>query len=139
MKHLWLTFAIALVTANVWAAAPERAWQTGTWVDVRIVRPRISFGIGRDPRAGAPAPAVAEVRTYVIETKDVRLELKENTFADASHIDVNIGGPVTFALEKNSIYIRVDGGPERKLSVTKNIKKTTPRAAGSPVYTVILA
>ena len=42
--------------------------------------------MGRDPRAGAPAPSVAEVRTYVIETEDVRLKSKENTFADASQM-----------------------------------------------------
>jgi hypothetical protein len=123
MNHLRMTFAIVLVASQVWAAAPERAWQTGTWVDFRVVRPKFVFGMGRDPRATAPPPPVAEVRTYVIETGDRRLELKENTYADANRIDVTIGGPVTFALEKNTVYIRVDGGPERKLSVTKTIKK----------------
>ena len=47
-----------------------------------------------------------EVRTYVIETDTLRLELKENTTTDARRIAVMIGAPVTFALEKNTVYIR---------------------------------
>jgi len=121
--------AVALVAASVGAGAAERAWQTGIWVDSQVVRPRIVFGIGRDPRSGAPPPPVIEVRTYVIETDDVRLELKENTTADASHLDVDIGGPVTFALDKKTVYIRVDDAKERTLIVTKNIRKAKPTKA----------
>lgn len=124
-----MMFGVVLVAANVWAGAAERAWQTGTWVDSHVVRPKIVFGIGRDPRSGAPPPPVIEVRTYVIETDDVRLELKENTTVDASRIYVDIGGPVTFALDKKTVYIRVDDDTERKLIVTKNIRKAKPTKA----------
>ena len=126
MKRLLLIFAVALVTGHVWVAGPERAWQTGTWRDVQIVRPKVVFGPAPRPGIGGPAPALAEVRTYVIETDDLRLELKENTRADAHRIDATVGEAVTFALEKNTVYIKVADGAEHKLSVTKKITKTKP-------------
>ena len=126
MKHLAVTIAVGLVAANAWAAGPERAWQTGTWRGVQIVRPKVVFGIPRDPRVGSPAPALAEVRTYVIETEDLRLELKETTTADARRIDATVGEAVTFALEKNTVYIKEADGTEHKLGVTKKIAKTKP-------------
>jgi len=126
MKRLLLIFAVALVTDNVWAAGPERAWQTGTWRDVQIVRPKLVFGPAPRSGIGSPAPALAEVRTYVIETDDLRLELKENTKADAPRIDATVGEAVTFALEKNTVYIKEADGAEHKLSVTKKITKTKP-------------
>ena len=126
MKQLALTIAVGLVTANAWAAGPARTWQTGTWRDVQIVRPRVVFGPARRPGIGSPAPAIAEIRTYVIETDDLRLELKENTTADARRIDATVGEPVTFALEKNTVYIKEAGGAEHKLSVAKKITKPKP-------------
>ncbi len=126
MKHLALTFAVGLVTANVWAAGVERAWQTGTWRDVQVVRPRVVFGVARAPRVGSPTPSIVEVRTYVIETDALRLELKVNTTADARRIDATVGAPVTFALEKNTVYIKEADGTEHRLSVTKKITKTKP-------------
>jgi len=132
VKHLTLVIALALLTPNVLAAGPERAWQTGTWSGFDVVRPKIVFGTNRAPQVGSSAPAITEVRTYVIETETLRLELKENTTADANRLDVMIGGPVTFALEKNTVYIKVDGGHEHRLSVTKNISKNKPRVTGEP-------
>jgi hypothetical protein len=124
MKHLALTLAVGLLTANAWVAGPERAWQTGTWRDVQIVRPRVVFGVSRAPRIGSAAPAIVEVRTYVIETDGLRLELKENTTADARRIDATVGETVTFALEKNTVYIKQGEAGEHRLSVTKKITKT---------------
>ena len=126
MKHLALAFAIGMMTANATAAGPERAWQTGTWRGVQIVRPKVVFGVTRAPRVGSPAPAIAEVRTYIIETDDLRLELKENTTADAKRVDATVGEPVTFAIEKNTVYIKEAGGADHKLSVSKKITKTRP-------------
>lgn len=123
MKYLALISAFGLVTASTWATGPVRAWQTGTWRDVQIVRPKVVFGLAR-PGVGSPAPAIAEVRTYVIETDDLRLELKENTTADAHRIDATIGEPVTFALEKNTVYIKDGDGTEHKLGVTRKTTKT---------------
>jgi hypothetical protein len=124
MKHLALAFAIAMMTMNVTAAGAERAWQAGTWRGVQIVRPKVVFGVTGVPRPGSPAPAIAEVRTYVIETDDLRLELKETTTADARRIDATVGEPVTFALEKNTVYIKEAEGAEHKLGVSKKITKT---------------
>ena len=124
MKHLAVTIAVGLITVNVWAAGAERAWQAGTWRGVQIVRPKIVFGVSHDPRAGSPA--LTEVRTYVIETDNLRLELKENTTADAPRIDATVGEAVTFALEKNTVYIKEADGAEHKLAVTKKITKTKP-------------
>jgi len=126
MRHLVLTVALGLVTANASAASPARVWRTGTWRSAQVVRPKVVLGITRAPRIGSPAPAIAEVRTYVIETDDLRLELKENTTADARRIDATVGAAVTFALEKKTVYIKEADGVEHKLSVTKKITKTTP-------------
>ena len=126
MKHLALAFAIGMMTVNATAAGPERAWQTGTWRGVQIVRPKVVFGVTRAPRVGSPAPAIAEVRTYIIETGDLRLELKENTTADAKRVDATVGEPVTFAIEKNTVYIKEAGGAEHTLSISKKITKTRP-------------
>jgi hypothetical protein len=126
MKHLALALAIGMMTVNATAAGPERAWHTGTWRGVQIVRPKVVFGVTRAPRVGSPAPAIAEVRTYIIETDDLRLELKENTTADAKRVDATVGEPVTFAIEKNTVYIKEAEGAEHKLSVTKKITKTRP-------------
>src|SRR5437764_8762782 len=124
MKHLALTFAIGLVTVSTWAAGPVRAWQTGTWRDVRMVRPRVVFVPAPRPGIGSPVPGITEIRTYVIETDDLRIELKETTTADAPRIDATIDEAVTFALEKNTVYIKEADGAEHKLSVTRKITKT---------------
>jgi hypothetical protein len=123
--HLALTCAIGLVTATTWATGPVRAWQTGTWRDVQIVRPKVVFAPAQRPGVVSQASALAEVRTYVIETDDLRLELKENTTADAPRIDATVGEIVTFAVEKNIVYIK-EGDGEHKLSVTKKITKAKP-------------
>ena len=98
----------------------------GIWRGVQIVRPKVVFGVTPAPRAGSPAPAIAEVRTYIIETDDLRLELKESTTTDARRIDATVGAPVTFALEKNTVYIKEAEGAEHKLSVSKKITKARP-------------
>jgi hypothetical protein len=122
---LTLTMLSSGTSAAVWAA--ERAWQTGTWRDMQVERPKIVYGVGsRDPNGVRLPPRVREIRTYVIETADLRLELKETTTADAPRIDAMVGEPVTFALDKNTLYIKEGGGKERKLSVTKKIVRPKP-------------
>lgn len=102
-----------------------RAWQTGTWREVQIVRPKVVFAPAQRPGVVSPAPVLAEVRTYVIETDDLRVELKETTTADAPRIDATVGETVIFALEKNIVYLK-EGDGEHRLSVTKKITKTKP-------------
>ena len=66
------------------------------------------------------------VGTYVIETPDFRLELKDTvplgSFGsfDAS---VTVGASVTFAVDKNLAYIRNADGTEHRLRITRKISK----------------
>ena len=101
--------------------AAERTWQTGTWRDSKVERPRVLFSVqSRDPNSNLPRTAPArEIRTYVIETSALRLELRQDATVDTPRIDVLIGQPVTFALEKKTVYVKDEEGREHKLSVRK--------------------
>ena len=122
------TIAALVLLLLIPSAAPraeERAWQTGKWVDVRIIRPRVVFGvISRDPAAVGPRSMdPVEDHLYVVETDALRLEFKQKATPDR-RIDATIGEPVTFALEKNTIYVKDRNGKEHVLSVTKKTAKT---------------
>ena len=67
--------------------------------------------------------AQADVKTYVIETDELRLELEDVVQVNTRSIDAVIGLPVTFALEKNAVYVRDSTGVEHKLRVTKKTSK----------------
>ena len=79
------TIAAMVIGFGVLAvAAPSRAgdrhWQTGTWKDVGVARQMLDFGPGSSGVGGGRGPtlgmqAMADVRTYVIETDELRLEL----------------------------------------------------------------
>ena len=105
----------------------ERQWQTGVWRDVQVKRPKIVFGMSPNmPNNGAPRTtpgAAQEIRTYVIETDTQRLELKETTVADAPRIDALVGEPVTFAIEKKTIYIKDADGREHRFALTRQTKR----------------
>jgi hypothetical protein len=116
-----LAFTAALVAA-------DRHWQTGKWIDVNVKRRIVDFGPGSSPFGGGqrPAPAMramADVRTYVIETDELRLELEDLVQVNTRSIDAVVGLPVTFALEKNAVYVRDADGIEHKLRVTKKVAK----------------
>lgn len=110
------------------SGAAQRAWQTGTWQDVKVERPRVMLGVqSRDPNSNVPRTApVREIRTYVIETGSLRLELRQEVAADVPRIDAMIGDHVTFALDKKTVYIKDEDGKEHKLTVRK---QTTLSAA----------
>ena len=115
---------VLLLTAPAVFQAADRAWQTGRWIDVQIVRPKVVFGIiSRDPAGGQRSAAAVEDRLYVIETDALRLEFKQKATVDP-RLDAMIGEPVTFAIEKNTIYIKDAKGKEHRLSVTKKTDKT---------------
>jgi hypothetical protein len=115
---------VLLLTAPAVSQAADRAWQTGRWYDVQIVRPKVVFGIiTRDPAAGGQRSAAVEDRLYVIETDALRVEFKQKATADDPRIDAIIGEPVSFAVEKNAIYIKDAKGKERRLTVTKKTVK----------------
>jgi len=112
-------------------AAAERQWQTGTWTDAGTnMTPWVRDAVrATGPLGGIDGRVLmTEVGRYVIETADLRLELedplpigKRGSFA----LSVTMGNAVTFALSKNTAYIRRDDGTEYRLRVVK--KRTKPR------------
>jgi hypothetical protein len=131
-----LLCAIALTFAG---ASAERHWQTGTWTDVATRRQMVDFGPGSSgfgpPNAAPSLRALADVRTFVIETDELRLELQDLVPLGRRSIDVVIGTSVTFAIEKNSVYVRDRDGAEHRLRLTK---KTARRAApAAAVYSAL--
>jgi len=119
---LWLAVAVC--------SAAERHWQTGTWTDASVKRQVVDFGPGASgfgpPNAAPAMRAMADVRTYVIETEQLRLELKDVVQVGRQSVEATIGGAVTFAVEKNTVYIRDANGIEHRLQITKNIAKRKP-------------
>ena len=90
-------FALSIVVA-----AAEREWQKGTWEDYTVERPRVLFSAQpRDPNNNIPAPP-RETRTFVIETDTHRLELRQDATSDTPRIDVFLGQPVLFAIDKKT-------------------------------------
>jgi hypothetical protein len=129
MRTLTAVLLVALAAPTSVAAAAERHWQSGTWRDADVTRRMIDFGPGSTSfdggRRGTPAMrAMADVHTYVLEGDGVRLELEEVVPVGRRSIDATIGESVSFALEKNSVYVKDADGKEHKLRVTK--KTATP-------------
>lgn len=131
--------ALAVVIVSLIAAAPaghaaDRKWQTGKWVDVGTKRQMMDFGPGSssfDPRGRGPSMrAMADVRTYVIETDDLRIELQDVVSVNKRSVEAVVGQPVTFALEKNTVYIKDTDGAEHKLRVMKKGRKENQSVAG---------
>ena len=120
MKHAILA-AIVCVLVGATAAAADREWQTGTWRDTKVERPRVLFSVqSRDPNSNVPQMAAArEIRTFVIDSKTHSLELRQDATVDTPRIDVLLGQPVTFAIEKKTVYVRDSDGKEHKLSLRK--------------------
>ena len=124
---------LALAAITLWLASPvtvraaEKHWQTGACTKTDVSRQIVDFGPGSSP-FGAPnqspkMQAMADVRVYVIETSTLRLELKDVVPVGRRSLDLAEGDPVTFALEKNTVYIRDSSGVEHKLRVTKKTAK----------------
>jgi hypothetical protein len=123
---MWKSLAIIAVLILVFAVpghGADRKWQTGKWVDVGTKRQMMDFGPGStsfDPRGRGPSMrAMADVRTYVIETDEQRIELQDVVSVNKRSVDAVIGQPVTFALEKNTLYVKDADGAEHKLRVMK--------------------
>jgi hypothetical protein len=127
-----MRFSILLSLALIaTAGAADRHWQGGKWTSVTSKRQMVDFGPGSSPfgnssgRPSTPAmKALVDVRLYVIETDDLRLELEDTVKVDQRSIDAVAGLPVTFALEKNTVYVKDAGGVEHKLKVTKKVNKS---------------
>ncbi|HUP38514.1 MAG TPA: hypothetical protein VM115_00230 [Vicinamibacterales bacterium] len=113
--------AIVCVMVGATAAAADREWQTGTWRDTKVERPKVLFSVqSRDPNSNVPQMAAArEIRTFIIDSKTHSLELRQDATVDTPRIDVLLGQPVTFAIEKKTVYVRDTDGKEHKLSLRK--------------------
>ena len=120
MKHV-IVAAIVCVMVGATALAADREWQTGTWRDTKTERPRVLFSVqSRDPNSNLPQTAAArEIRTYIIDSKTHSLELRQDATVDTPRIDVLLGQPVTFAIEKKTVYVKDSDGKEHKLSLRK--------------------
>jgi len=122
---------LLLLAAAASGTAAERHWQTGTWADVSVKRQMMDFGPGSTPFDGGrrppPMKAMADVRIYVIDAESLRLELKDVVQVGHRSIDAVVGQQVTFAVEKNTVWIRDAAGVEHKLRVSKKTAKPAAR------------
>lgn len=112
---------LVCVCLSVAAIAAEREWQTGTWRETKVERPKVLFSVqSRDPNSNLPRTAAArEIRTFVIDTSTHRIELRQEATVDTPRIDVLIGQPVQIAIEKKTVYVKDSEGKEHKLSLRK--------------------
>jgi hypothetical protein len=122
-----LTAVGVVLLAGAMVGAVDRRWQRGTWSEVKITRPRIVIGVQPKLGPGQTPPTMKEIRTYAIDTQDLRLELKEPTPPPQRSVEAMVGQPVTFALEKNTLYVRDDDGTEHRLQVTKKQERGSTR------------
>lgn len=121
-----LGWAILLLAGAIAGTAADRRWQRGTWLEVKITRPRIVIGV-RPRLLPGQTPTMTEIKTYVIATDDLRLELKEPAPPPSRSVEAMVGQAVTFALEKNTLYVRDDNGTEHRLQVTKKQERKRER------------
>jgi hypothetical protein len=125
-RRLATLFALLIVVPAGGSLSAERHWQTGTWRASDVMRKTIDFGPGGSSfdggGRGQSMKAMADVHTYTIETKGLLINLEDVVPIGKKSIDVTIGEPVTFALEKNTVYVKDAEGKEHKLKVTKKIE-----------------
>jgi hypothetical protein len=130
MRRCLVAIAVLAHVLTTLCTAAERHWQTGTWTDVSVKRQMIDFGPGSTPfdrgRPTSSMRAMADVHVYVLETAALRLELQDVVAVNKRALEAVVGLPVTFALEKSTIYIRDADGLEHKLRVTKKTTKKSP-------------
>src|SRR5262245_58192010 len=96
-----LLVLVTLGIATVCAAA-ERRWQTGVWADVTTKRRMVDFGPGASgfgrPGSSPTMKAMADVRRFVIETAELRLEGEDTVPVGRRSFEAVPGDKVTFAL-----------------------------------------
>jgi hypothetical protein len=130
---MWLVVLMAMAALSL---AADRRWQTGTWGDVTTQRKLIDFGPGSSgfgPPGSSPAMrAMADVRRFVIETDDLRLEIEDTVPINRRSIDVTPGTMVTFAVEKKSVYVRDPDGTQHKLRLIKRFDRARAEASAAP-------
>jgi hypothetical protein len=141
--HRTITSLVVLMAMAAPGLLADRHWQTGSWGDVTTRRKLIDFGPGSSgfgpPGASPTMRAMADVRRFVIETDEMRLEMEDTVPIGRRSIDVTVGGMVTFALEKNAVYVRDPDGTEHKLRLVKKIDRVRTQASAPPkkVYSAL--
>jgi hypothetical protein len=117
---------LGLLMLAVTVGAADKNWQEGIWGEIGTKRQIVDFGPGASPfgRPGSSPSmrALADVHTYVIETDDLHLELRDVVAVGRQSVEVTPGAPVTFAVQKNTVYVRDADGTEHKLRVIKKVK-----------------
>jgi hypothetical protein len=130
MRRRTASVAALLGVFVVAMSAAGRHWQIGTWTDRATTRRMVDFGPGSSgfasPGVAPTLRALADIETYVIETDDLRLELQEMVPIGRDSLGVTPGEPVTFALDKNTVYVRDANRVEHKLRLTKKTIKRKP-------------
>jgi hypothetical protein len=122
-RRLAVLCSVGVFVSNLSAA--DRKWQTGTCTDVGLKRTAaVGDPVHERMPPGFNTPVLTEVATYVIETDDHRLELQDMMAVGRESFDLNVtvGKSVTFAVEKKTAYIKLDGR-EYRLLVTKSERK----------------
>src|SRR4051794_28094866 len=120
---------IAAMAAGVSAA--QRKWQTGTWGEITIKRRVVDFGPGASgfgrPGSTLEMRALADLRHFVIETEELRIEAEDTVSVGRQSFAATTGASVTFAIEKNTVYVRDEDRVEHKLRLLKRIERSKSR------------
>jgi hypothetical protein len=110
--------------------AADRRWQTGTWGDITVRRRVVDFGPGASgfgrPGSTPEMRALADVRRFVIENDDLRLEAEDTVSVGRRSFEATSGTSVTFAVEKKTVYVRDVDGAEHKLRLIKKVERSKP-------------
>jgi hypothetical protein len=126
LPHLTIAAAI-ICLVGVATGASERDWQTGTCTDASVKRD-LTVGQGAvgsrpfGPQRPSP-PVVPQVVAYVIETQGQRFEVKGIHPVGTDTLNLMVGDQVTFAVTKNTVYIRDTKGHEHRFRLTKKTRK----------------
>ena len=122
MRPTWLASMLCAVLASAVVTAAERQWQSATWIEANVERPRVMVSAQpRDPTSNLPRmpPPAREIRTFIVETSTHRLELRQEATSDTPRIDATLGEPVSIAIEKKDVYVKDLAGKEHKLQLRK--------------------
>ena len=84
----------AVLSGGAAVDAAEREWQTGTWHEARVERPRVLFSARtRDPNSPLPRTAHrARAANLCHRHRNARLELRQEATVETPRIDVSLAG-----------------------------------------------
>jgi hypothetical protein len=119
-----LTIVAAAVTV---CAAADRQWQIETCTAVGSAHDVFVSNNGRGEMTEVGRTTVKAstpvVGTYVLETSHLRLELREVVPLGPGSVQMLVGDKVSFAVQKNTAYVKDRNGSEHRLHVTKKTSK----------------